>query len=68
MYLKQMGTSDQYSLKQSIASIHSVGKEQFKFKPFLVNVSILYQLRTPNNPWFSSVLKGYKMETLARNR
>ena len=32
---------------------------------FLVNVSILYPLKTPENLWFSGVFRGYKMGTLA---
>ena len=34
------------------------------FNPFLVNVPILYPLKTPENLW---VFRGYKMGTLARN-
>ena len=33
--------------------------------PFLANVPILYPLKIPD--WFSGVLRGYKMGTLARN-
>ena len=29
---------------------------------FLVNVPILYPLKTPDNLWFPGVYKGYKME------
>ena len=36
--------------------------------PFLANVPNLYPLKTPNNQRFSCVFRGYKMETLARNR
>ena len=38
-----------------------------KDNPFLANVPILYPLKTPENLWFSSVFRGYKMGTLARN-
>ena len=34
---------------------------------FLVNIPILYPLKTLENRWFSGVFRGYKMETLARN-
>ena len=34
---------------------------------FLVNVLILYPLKTLENLWFSGVFRGYKMGTLARN-
>ena len=34
---------------------------------FLVKVPILYSLKTPQNLWFSSVFRGYKMGTVARN-
>ena len=37
------------------------------FNPFLVNVPILYPLKTPENLWFSGVFRGYKMGTLERN-
>ena len=37
------------------------------FNPFLVNVSILYLLKTPENLWFSDLFSGYKMGTLVRN-
>ena len=37
------------------------------FNPFLANAPILYLLKTPENLWFSGVLRGYKMGTLARN-
>ena len=33
----------------------------------MVNVPILYSLKTPENLKFSGVFRGYKMETLARN-
>ena len=36
--------------------------------PFLVNVSILYPLKIPENQRFSVVSRGYKMSTLAINR
>ena len=36
--------------------------------PFLVNVSILYPLKIPENQRFSVVSRGYKMPTLAINR
>ena len=35
--------------------------------PFLVNVSILYPLKTPETQRFSGVFMGYKIETLVRN-
>ena len=35
--------------------------------PFLVNVSILYPLKTPGNQKASVVFRGYKMATMARN-
>ena len=38
-----------------------------KINPFLANVPILYPLKTPENLWFSSVFRGYKMGKLARN-
>ena len=38
------------------------------FNPFLANASILYPLKTPENQRFSSVFRGYKMGTMARNR
>ena len=34
---------------------------------FLVNVLILYTLKTPENFWFSGVFMGYKMVTLGRH-
>ena len=34
--------------------------------PFLVNVPILYLLKTAQNQRFSGALIGYKMEPLAR--
>ena len=37
------------------------------FNPFLVNISILYPLKIPENQSFSGVFRVYKMETLARN-
>ena len=45
-----------------------VDRKILKFlKRSLVNVPILYPLKTPENFWFSGVFRGYKMETLARN-
>ena len=38
------------------------------FNPFLANLPILYPLKTLENQRFSGVFRGYKMETLARNR
>ena len=35
--------------------------------PFQANALVLYTLKTPENLWFSGVLKGYKMRTLATN-
>ena len=35
--------------------------------PFLVNIPILYPLKTPENQRFSGVSRGYKMGILARN-
>ena len=35
--------------------------------PFLPNVPILYPLKTPENLWFLSIFRGYKMGTSARN-
>ena len=35
--------------------------------PFLVNVSILYPLKTPENQRFSGVFWGHKMGTLTKN-
>ena len=35
--------------------------------PFLVNVPILYPLKTQKKDLFSSVFRGYKVRTLARN-
>ena len=37
------------------------------FNPFQANFPILYPLKTPENIWFSSVFRGYKMGTLAGN-
>ena len=36
--------------------------------PFLVKVSILYLLKTPENQRFFGVFRGYKMGILARDR
>ena len=36
--------------------------------PFMAKDPILYPLKIPENLWFASVLRGYKMRTLARNR
>ena len=33
----------------------------------MVNVPILYPLKTPENLWFSGVFRWYKIGTLARN-
>ena len=38
-----------------------------RISPFLANVSILYPLERPKHLWFSSVFRGYKLRTLARN-
>ena len=35
--------------------------------PFQANALVLYTLKTPENLWFSGVLRGYKMGTLATN-
>ena len=35
--------------------------------PSLVNIHILYPLKTTENIWFSGVFRRYKMETLLRN-
>ena len=35
--------------------------------PFLSNVPISYSLKAPENLWFFSVFRGYKIETFARN-
>ena len=32
----------------------------FSINPFLVNVPILYPLKTPENLWFSGVFRGIK--------
>ena len=34
---------------------------------FLSSIPILYPRKTPENIWFSSVFRGYKMATLAKN-
>ena len=34
---------------------------------YLVNVSILYSLKTPENLWFPGIFEEYKMETLSRD-
>ena len=34
---------------------------------FLAYVLILYPLKTPENLWFSSVFREYKMKTLVKN-
>ena len=39
----------------------------FTLNRFLVNVPILYSLKTPENFRLSGVSRGYKMETLTRN-
>ena len=39
----------------------------FFINTFLVNVPILYLLKTPESLWFSSVFRGYEMGTLAWN-
>ena len=36
--------------------------------PFLANVPILYLLKNTSKPLVFGVLRGYKMETFARNR
>ena len=33
----------------------------------MVSVVILYPPKTPQNPWFSRVFRGYKKGTLTRN-
>ena len=38
------------------------------FNPFLAKALDLYSLKTPENQRFSSVFRGYKLRTLARNR
>ena len=35
--------------------------------PFLANVPILHPLKTQEKLWFSSVFRGYRMRTLAKN-
>ena len=35
--------------------------------PYLTNVPISYPLKTPENVWFSGILRGHKMGTLDRN-
>ena len=42
-------------------------KEQFTLNTFLVNVTTLYPLKTPEILWFSDVFRWYKMGTLAKN-
>ena len=37
------------------------------FNPFLANVFILYNLKTPEKLWLSGVFRGYEMGTLDRN-
>ena len=46
-------------LRISIMSTQRV--PQVLLNPFLVNVYILYPLKTPENLWFSGVFRGYKM-------
>ena len=41
--------------------------EFIQSNPFLVNVSNLYPLQTPENLWLFGLFAGYKMETLDRN-
>ena len=36
------------------------------FNPFLVNVPVLYPLKTPENQRFFGAFKGYKMGSLPR--
>ena len=36
--------------------------------PFLVNIHIIYPLKTPKNLWFSGVFRRYKMRALTRNK
>ena len=38
-----------------------------EFKLFVVNVSILYSLKTPENKRFFGIFRGYKMGRFARN-
>ena len=55
------------SLIISISQFHETSRIRL-FNPFLVNVPILYPLKTPENLWFSGVFREYKIGTLARNR
>ena len=40
-----------------------LGSDEEWINPFLVNVPILYTLKTPQNIWFSGIFRGYKMGT-----
>ena len=35
--------------------------------PFLLNVPILYPLKTPENQTFSGIFRGYEIEKLGKN-
>ena len=48
-------------------SLLLIGRNRALFNRFLVNVSILYSLKTPENQGFSGVFRGCKMGTLAGN-
>ena len=52
------------SLERKTAAKYNNGKSSFNL--FLVNVPILYPLKTPENQKFSGVVRSYEMGTLAR--
>ena len=64
-YLKVICDIDNYVLKNG--AVHFFAMEKFQINPILANVPILYPLKRPENLWFSSVFREYKMGTLARN-
>ena len=45
---------------------HDRNEVERGFNPLLINVLILYPLKTPENQWFSGVFRGYEMGTLVR--
>ena len=51
--------------RKSLYPKNSVIDVVVKVNPFLANVPILYPLKTPENQRYK--IRGYKMETLARN-
>ena len=57
----------QWSVKNFQSRLSCWWNKSLKLKPFLVNIPVLYSLKTPENISFTGVSTRYKMGTLARN-